>query len=116
MRILRKNKFNAKKVKLQDSQGNIVNFDSVREAERAKVLMALQVMGNIKDLVFHPAFPITWPDKKKPICKVVLDFQYTITQSGVTVYEDVKGKDNPLSKLKRKLVEDAYNINVEIIK
>lgn len=84
-------------------------FDSKAEARRYG---ELKLMG-VKDLVIHPRFPIMINGKK--VCDVVLDFHYRV--NGKYYFEDIKGKDNALSRLKRKLVEAYYpEINVTVLK
>ncbi len=92
-----------------------VRFASQAEAARYVELKILYRAGKISGLILHPRFEIRWPLNNVKICDVILDFQYT-DESGNTVYEDVKGSDNPMSKLKRKLVENSYNIDVEIVR
>ena len=87
-------------------------FDSKAEAARYEELKLLQLAGNIVIQKIHPQFPIVY--NSTVICIVELDFQYL--ENGKVVYQDVKGKDNDLSRLKRRLVEAFYSILVEIVK
>ena len=87
-----------------------ITFDSKAEARRYQ---ELKVLGYSKtDLYIHPKFSISYHGKA--ICFVVLDFMYK-NKDGEFQYEDVKGRDNALSRLKRKLVEAFYDIKVDVI-
>ena len=101
------NKYGAKRTTVDG-----INFDSKREAARYSELKLMRDAGLIRLLEIHPRFSID--HAANHICIVELDFRYW--QDGHLVYEDVKGKDNPLSALKRKLVEAFYGIKVELIK
>lgn len=95
-----------------------IKLDSKAEARRYGELKLLERAHEIQGLKVHPMFDIWFPvrNDKILICKVELDFSYFDKRDNCYHYEDVKGKDNSLSKLKRKLVEAAYPIKVEIIK
>lgn len=85
-------------------------FDSKAEARRYQELKLLGYSKN--DLYIHPRFPIYLNERR--ICSVELDFQYK-NERGKWKFEDVKGQDNALSRLKRKLVEACYDIKVDVI-
>lgn len=102
-------KYGAKKVQIDG-----IWFDSKREGARYTELKAMQRAGLINALQCHPAFPVGINGKF--ICTTVLDFRYFDFKRNDLIYEDVKGKDNPLSQLKRKLVEAEYGIKVEIVR
>ncbi len=105
------NKYHAKRVQVDN-----IWFDSKREAARYAELKLMIKAGHISSLEVHPVFPIDYDWKH--ICDVELDFGYIDTKTHKKVFEDVKSSatDNPLSKLKRKLVEAVYSITVEIVK
>lgn len=102
------NKYNAKKITI----GGIV-FDSEKEGKRYGELRMLERGGEISDLKIHPRYSIEINGIY--ICYVELDFEYYSTRLNTKVYEDSKGLDNPLSKLKRKLVEARYGIKVDLV-
>ena len=106
----RTHKYNAKRTVVDG-----ISFDSQKEARRYGELKLLEKAGEIVDLKTHPSFPIVIDGKN--ICVVELDFSYSLRHqySLVEVYEDVKGFDTPMSKLKRKMVEAAYGFKVEFI-
>ncbi len=108
--ITTRNKYGAKKVVIDG-----ITFDSKAEGRRYSELKLMWKGGLIDLLVCHPEFPITI--KGKPICIVELDFSYRPERDhGITIYEDVKGKDTDISRLKRKMVEAYYGIKVDLIK
>ena len=116
MRFQRRSKYNAVKVEID---GYI--FDSKLEARRFEELKLLRSAGEIESLEVHPEFGIPPKDRHRfdrwgHICKVVLDFGYRSHGRQCQVYEDVKGKDNALSRLKRKLVQAFYGFEVEVVK
>jgi hypothetical protein len=108
-----KSKYGNKKVVVDN-----IGFDSKREAARYNELKLMAGAGLISDLVCHPAYVIKINGIH--ICDVILDFRYYDLQKRVTesaiVIEDVKGKDNDLSRLKRKLVEAQYGFKVTLVK
>jgi hypothetical protein len=118
-----KNKFGAERATVDG-----IKFDSKIEARRYGELKLLERAHQIQNLRIHPVFEIVFPRHEPslneknfsvtyiPICKVELDFSYIDKRDGRWHHEDVKGKDTPMSKLKRKLVEAAHGIKVEIIK
>ena len=104
------NKYNAKKVVIDG-----IMFDSKKEAARYNELKLMQKAKVIHRLEVHPKYPIKINDTK--VCDVELDFSYQCYAEDRIIehHEDVKGKDNPMSQLKRKMVEAYYGINVEIL-
>lgn len=91
-----------------------IRFKSKGEAARYGQLKLLEKNNKINYLTCHPAFIITIRNIK--ICKVELDFSYLDLERMCFIYEDFKGCDNPLSKLKRKLVEASHNITVTLVR
>jgi hypothetical protein len=91
-----------------------IGFDSKREAARYNELKLMRNANLISSIDVHPVYSIYVKDIK--VCDVVLDFAYTVFKDSVPVHEDVKGKDNALSQLKRKMVEAYYGFKVTIVK
>lgn len=91
-----------------------IGFDSKREAARYNELKLMQNAGLINDLKCHPEYKIAVNDVD--ICTVILDFRYFDLKKGLMFIEDVKGKDNDFSRLKRKLVEAMYDMKVTLVK
>lgn len=96
------NKFNAKKTHC--AAGHL--HDSKIEAGRCDELMEKEREGLITHLRQQPRFTIAI--NGRTICTVILDFEYRMADSGLQIDEDVKGRDNPVSRLKRKLIEASY--------
>ena len=110
----KRHKYNAKRV-YEDG----IAFDSKWEHKRYRELRLLERAGEITSLEVHPEYPINWrdPDMRHleiRICTVILDFKYVDAQ-GNTRVEDTKGTRTAISNLKRKLVEAAHGITVDVI-
>ena len=85
-------------------------FDSKAEARRYKELRLLEKNGDIADLELQPKFLVEVKGKK--ICTYLADFQYFDRAKGAHVVEDVKGVKTPVYRLKKKLVEAIYGIEI----
>ncbi len=109
LRLRRPHKYGAKK---KEIDGYV--FDSQAEARRYEDLKLMEKHGDICKLEVHPKFTIEINDFK--VCDVILDFCYYDNKDHRTVWEDVKGKDTALSRLKRKLVRAAHGVEVEVIR
>ena len=108
----RQNKYGAKRVKIDG-----YNFDSILEARRYEELKLLGKAGEISHLKVHPVFPIKI--KGVHVCDVELDFYYQSEEDDISYqanYEDCKGADTAISKLKRKLFEAYYHNVVTLIR
>lgn len=115
--MIRPTKYRSVKVTIDGHE-----FASKAEGRRYLELKALQAAGEISGLELQPAFPIEIDGKPLRIrssrgigrqVKPIMDFAYT-TKAGVRVVEDRKGFDNPLSRLKRALVEHCFGIKIEV--
>ena len=106
------NKYGAKKVK---ADGYI--FDSQMEFRRYCELKMLEKAKEISMLTVHPKLPIKINNVL--VCNVELDFSYRMhapKRPFKIKYEDTKGFDTAISRLKRKLLKAAYpDINLEVI-
>lgn len=102
-RVKPKNKYGSRRTVVDG-----IKFDSLAEAKRYRELKLLKP----EQFEIHPRYPIMIRGIK--VCDVVLDFQYYL--NGDMHYEDVKGVDNAMSRLKRRLVEASYGFKVEVIK
>lgn len=88
-------------------------FDSSAEARRYAELGLLAEAGRISHLVLQPAYPIIINGAR--VCVYKADFQYR--RDGRLVVEDVKGgpgSESPVFRLKKKLVEASYGIEITI--
>lgn len=91
-----------------------ITFDSKREAFYYQYYRNLEKDGKIQDLLRQVPFHVVVNDKK--ICKYFADFTYN-DEFGYHVI-DVKSKITRVDKvfrLKKKLVEALYNIEIEIV-
>lgn len=95
-------------------------FASRREARRYTELKLLEEAGEISYLKLQPRFPLTAGGtpvvyiKSNRQAVYVADFSYR-RRGGELVVEDVKGKDTPLSKLKRAVLLAEKGIDVMLI-
>lgn len=106
---MKKHKYNAKPVTIDGYR-----FASTGESRRYAELKLMERAKEISHLTLQPVFTIDI--NGCPICKVILDFSY-LNKEGIRIYEDVKSgpTNTALSKIKRKMVCAAYNINVDLI-
>jgi hypothetical protein len=87
-----------------------VRFASKREAKRYGELLMLGKAGEIADLELQPRFPIIVNGRK--VCDYIADFQYYDLQQQRLITEDSKGMRTPVYRLKKKLVEAQYAIEI----
>jgi hypothetical protein len=97
MAVPKRHKYGAKPVK-EDGR----TFASKAEHKRYVELKHLLKAGYIEGLICQPKFTAIVNGHK--VCNIILDFQYFDRTKNRTIYEDVKGMDRPISKLKRKLL------------
>lgn len=100
-------KYNAKRTEVD---GYV--FDSKAEAGRYSVLKMLEKADGadrISELELQPKFLLIINGKK--VGTYIADFRY-IDSRGNTVIEDVKGMKTPVYRLKKKIVEALYNIEI----
>tara|TARA_R110000787_G_scaffold160652_4_gene274237 strand:+ start:992 stop:1336 length:345 start_codon:yes stop_codon:yes gene_type:complete len=106
----RKSKYNAVKTEVDG-----IVFDSKAEAKRYGELRLLLMADEIRQIELQPKFPCHVNGDL--ICTYVADFKYRDQRTGERVIEDVKGMKTPVYKLKKKLVEALYALEiVEITK
>lgn len=98
-----------------------ITFDSKREAQRYAELKLLQRAKKIRNLVLQPVFDITVQPHDgigayAVVAKYKADFSYlTIPwdyEPERLIVEDVKGVKTPVYRLKKKLVEALYGIEI----
>lgn len=85
-----------------------VTFDSKREAARYAELRLLEKRGFIRQLELQPEFRFELDGKL--IFKYRADFRYFEGEG--RVIEDSKGFRTPLYKLKKRLIEAAFNVRI----
>lgn len=98
-----------------ECQAPVHYFPSKAELRRFRALQLEQQHGSISNLELQPSYPVVINGQK--VCTYRADFKYI--RDDQTVIEDVKGTRNekyldPLFKLKRKLIEAIYGINISI--
>lgn len=105
------NKFNAKKTVVDG-----IKFDSKAEARRYMVLRGMEERGEIKYLQLQPEFELQ-PRYTSPDGHVVRALKYradfSYMEDGKFVVEDVKGIKTQVYKLKKKLFEYKYGIQIK---
>lgn len=97
-----KHKYHARPTKIDG-----VRYDSKKEARYAGQLRILQKNGDI--LFFLRQVPFHLSGKTTYRC----DFM-EFWANGDIKFVDIKGYDTPISKLKRRQVEDTYPIKIEV--
>ena len=96
-----------------------IKFDSQREANRYAELKLLEKAGRIENLQLQviyelqPAFEFL--GNKIRAINYVADFVYFDKRTNETVVEDVKGMKTPVYKLKKKLFEYRYKMEIKEI-
>lgn len=100
---MRRNKYHAVPVELDN-----MRFDSKLEARYYSTLQILKKSGKVD--YFLRQVPFHLPGKVTYRC----DFQ-VFWENGDITYVDVKGRDTPMSRLKRKQVEDLYPVKIDIV-
>jgi len=103
------NKFNAKRIKYDS-----IFFDSIKECNRYQELKLLERCKKIHSLELHPRYDIMVKDVYIAFYKA--DFRYFDVDDDCWKVEDVKGLKKgaayQLFKLKKKLVEAIYGIEI----
>lgn len=89
-----------------------ITFASKREAHYYLIYKRLAEVGKIKDLQLQIKFPFVYNGKK--IFTYIADFSY-IDNAGTHII-DVKGVETPIFRLKKKLIESQYGIEIEVVK
>lgn len=85
-------------------------YDSRKEHRRAQELQILEKCGAIKGLCYQQKFELTPKMGSERPSYYVADFTYT--EAGKFVCEDVKGMRTPLYILKRKMMRHRYGIAI----
>lgn len=85
-----------------------IKFGSKKEAKYFRELQVLQKVGEVQ--FFLRQVPFDLPGKVRHF----VDFAVFRTE-GVVDFVEIKGRDLPLGKLKRKQVEDLYQIKITVV-
>lgn len=86
-----------------------IMFDSAAEARRYGELRLMERAGLVTGLELQPCYPITVNGTRVGLYRA--DFRYQ-DSNGQQVIEDVKGVRTPVYRLKKKLVEALYDIEI----
>lgn len=103
-----RNKYGARKVRLDDGQV----FDSKKEYRRWCELVLLEKAGEISQLRRQVVFELIPKQDGERACKYVADFVYC-DQTGKTVVEDCKGLRTDAYRIKRKLFQWRYDMKIK---
>lgn len=110
----KKNKYHNTKVEYKG-----IKFDSVKEMKHYQLLEYRQKMGEIKDLKLQVPFELipTYKINNKTIRKTVYiaDFTYVSVIDNQIHIEDTKGFKTDVYRLKKKMFEYKYKIEIEEI-
>lgn len=112
--MINRSKYHSKKVIIDG-----IKFDSKREGEYYQKLKILEEKGIIKDLelqkeyLLQDKFTINGKTRRKITYRA--DFSYVSCEDDRLHVVDVKGFRTDLYKLKKKLFEYKYNIEIEEI-
>ena len=98
---MRRNKYNAKKTKVDG-----ILFDSKKEAVRYSELKLLEEAGLIENLALQVNFELVPKTETERALNYRADFTYT--EEGLEIVEDVKGKKTDLYIAKRKMFKYKY--------
>lgn len=89
-----------------------IRFASKAEAARYQQLKILERAGEVSSLTMQQRYPLMVNGTK--VAHYVSDFDYFDVRRG-RVIEDVKGIQTPAFRLKRKMFEAQYGIEITII-
>jgi len=87
-----------------------IRFHSTAEAVRYSELKLMQASGLISELKLQFPYPVYL--KGQLICTYYADFVYFDHHTSRWITEDVKGVRTPLYRLKKRLVEVAYDMTI----
>lgn len=88
-------------------------FHSIKEANYYKKLKDQQSKGEIAR--FHPQCTFLLPGGIKHHCDFMVIYHDQYNHTDYIEYHEVKGRDTPIGKLKRKQCEQIYGIEIKVI-
>lgn len=91
-----------------------IKFHSKKEARIFRELQARQHNGELKFFLLQVPFILPGKTDSGRRFKHYLDFM-AVRTDGQIEYIEVKGRDLPVGKMKRRQVEEIYGINIEVI-
>lgn len=112
----KRHKYNAKKTVVDG-----ITFDSQKEAKRWSDLIFLEKAGLIECLERQYKIELVkgvklhGETRTRPAIRLVVDFRYYDNELDYWRYEDAKGFETPISRMKRHIALALHNINVEVV-
>lgn len=91
-----------------------IKFGSKKESRIFRELQARQHNGELKFFLLQVPFILPGKTDSGRRFKHYLDFM-AVRTDGQIEYIEVKGRDLPVGKMKRRQVEEIYGINIEVI-
>lgn len=101
------------KYKNKATQCDGFTFDSIVERDYYVHLKAQQKNNSVAMFLRQVPFHIVCNDES--VCKYVCDFQVFYTD-GLVEFVDVKGVETDIFKIKKKLVEAQYPLEIKLVK
>lgn len=102
------NKFRAVKTTVDG-----IEFPSKLEARHYGELKIRELLGEISNLKIQPVYPIVI--RGQSICRIIMDFSHD--EAGKCIATDCKGKDTPVSRLKRRIFRAMHpEIELRIVR
>lgn len=95
-----------------------ITFDSQKEAARYNELKLMLAAGEIRDLKLQPQFTLLEGFKAlsgERVSPMIYKADFSYTEDGQFVVEDVKGMLTDVYKIKRKMMLDRYGIKIKEI-
>ena len=87
-----------------------IRFASKKEGKRYGELKLLAKAGKIKHLELQVKYPFQL--NREHMFTYIADFTYWDCETDRNVIEDVKGVRTPLYRLKKKLIENQYDLEI----
>jgi hypothetical protein len=91
-----------------------IKFPSKKHRNHYLLLKAMQFAGEIKFILREIPFDLPGHYDNGRIVRHYVDFMVCLPDDTFR-YLEVKGRDLPMGKLKRKQVEDIYKIQIELV-
>ena len=91
-----------------------LRFPSKKHRNHYLLLKAMQFAGEIKFILREVPFDLPGYYDNGRVVRHYVDFAICLPNDTYR-YQEVKGRDLPLGKLKRKQVEDIYKIQIELV-
>lgn len=103
----KKSKYGAVKTEIDG-----IKFDSKHEASRYRELRLLEQAGEITNLHLQVPFELIPKSKYGMPIRYIADFVYN-DKNNEQIVEDAKGVKTPVYRLKRRMMEEKYGIEIK---